>query len=101
MNVIYGGVCLDLRVLPEQGSDNQQPVGGRWVDRGQMKTQELEESTSLQSGWVCVSEASESTEGEAARSENMVFAVKILGVEPVLVMTRFRMYSWQCGGISV
>lgn len=48
-----------------------------------------------------MSEASESTGGEAAGSENVVFAVKILGVEPFLVMTRFRMYSWQCGGISV
>lgn len=52
MNAIYGGVCLDLRVLLERGSDNQQPVGGRRVDREQMKTQELEESTSLQSGYV-------------------------------------------------
>lgn len=34
----------------------------------------------------------ESTGGKASGSENAMSAVKILGVEPFLVMTKFRMF---------
>lgn len=58
----------------------------------------------------------ESIGGKASASENTMFAVKILGVEPFLVMTKFRMcflvvwgvnspqsseyVPWRCGRVN-
>lgn len=43
---------------------------------------------------MCVSKSPQSTKGKAAGSENVIFAVKILGVEPFLVVMGFGMYFW-------
>lgn len=42
---------------------------------------------------VCAREEPENIGGKESESENAMFAVKILGVEPFLVMTKFRMFS--------
>lgn len=41
----------------------------------------------------------ENTEGKPSGSEDAMFTVKILGVEPFLVMTKFRMFSLECGRV--
>lgn len=44
-------------------------------------------------------EGPENTEGKPSGSEDTMFAVKILRVEPFLVMTKFRRFSLECGGV--
>lgn len=41
-----------------------------------------------------MSKGPESTKGKVAGSENVIFAIKILCVEPFLVVMRFGMYFW-------
>lgn len=65
------------------------------MDCEEVKTQELEDATSLERRCVQVRVL---TVGKTTGPENGVFAVKIVGVEPFLVMTGFRMYFWQLLG---
>lgn len=41
-----------------------------------------------------MSKGPESTKGKTAGSENVIFAIKILDVEPFLVVMRIGMYFW-------